>query len=229
MIKDLPKEELPRERLLKYGAQNLSNEELIAILFRTGVQNISSKDLANEVLKTFGNISNLKFVSIKKLSSIRGLGTVKAITLLAALELGKRVYDEHKVVDKLKLKNSNEIFKYFAKFIIHEFQEHFMVIYLDNHMNYITHKILFKGTINQSIVHPREIFKEAYLEGASMIVLMHNHPSGSLVPSSYDDEFTKNTVFIGNMMGIKVVDHLIVGNNDYFSYVEEGKLVHEKK
>jgi len=93
MIKDLPKEDLPRERMLKYGAQNLSNEELIAILFRTGTKNVSSKELAKEILKRFGRIDNLKFVSIKKISAIKGLGTVKAVTLLAALELGRRVYD----------------------------------------------------------------------------------------------------------------------------------------
>lgn len=227
MIKDLPKEDLPRERLLYYGAQNLTNEELIAILIRTGTHNISVKDLASRILSLAGNVSNLKYMTVKKISEIKGLGSVKAVTLLAALELGKRVYEDNKVFSKLKLNNSVDVFRYFSKYIINEFQENFMVIYLDNHKQYIKHKILFKGTINQSIAHPREVFKEAYLEGASLIVLMHNHPSGILIPSKADDELTQNIVNVGNMMGIKVLDHLIVGKGDYFSYIEEGKMIYE--
>ncbi len=227
MLKDLPTEDLPRERLLTYGAQNLSNEELISIILRTGTFNTSVKDLSTMILSQCGDITNLKYMTIKKMSEIKGLGTVKCATLLAALELGRRVYEENKLTTKLRINNSQDAFKYFSRYIIDDKQENFLVIYLDNQKQYINYKILFKGTINQSLVHPREIFKNAFLESASAIVVMHNHPSGLVLPSGKDDEFTKALVEAGELMGIKVLDHLVVGGGNYYSYIEEGRLRYE--
>lgn len=227
LIKDLPKEDMPRERLLKYGKENLSNEELIAIILRTGTKNKSSKDLANSILKKINSIEELRSININDLKKIKGLGDTKIITLLAALELGKRVYENDLIIDKLQINNSVDIYRYFSKYIIDEKQENFMVIYLDNHKQYISHKILFKGTINKSIVSPREVFKEAFLCDASAIVIMHNHPSGIVMPSKSDDETTNEILNAGNAFGIPLLDHLIVGNGDYYSYLEEGNLKYE--
>lgn len=227
MLKDLPTEDLPRERLLTYGAKNLTNEELIAIILRTGTINTSVKDLATMILSSCGEVTNLKYMTIKKMSEIKGLGTVKGATLLAALELGRRVYEENKLTPKIRIQNSLDAFRYFAKYIIDDQQENLLVIYLDNQKQYINYKILFKGTINQSVVHPREIFKEAFLESASAIIVMHNHPSGLVIPSKADDEFTSQLVKVGNIMGIQVLDHLVVGGGNYYSYIEKGKLRYE--
>lgn len=227
MLKDLPKEDLPRERLLTYGAKNLTNEELIAIVLRTGTMNTSVKDLATMILSSCGDITNLKYMTIKKMSEIKGLGTVKGATLLAALELGRRVYEENKLSPNIRVHNSLDAFRYFAKYIINDKQENFLVIYLDSQKQYINYKILFKGTLNQSLVHPREIFKEGFLESASAIIVMHNHPSGVLTPSRADDEFTSQLVRVGNIMGMQVLDHIIVGGGNYYSYIEEGRIKYE--
>jgi DNA repair protein RadC len=210
IYKDLPKEELPRERLLLYGSNNLSNEELLSIIIRTGTKNLSVKQLANNILKSINSISDLKDMSISSLTKIKGLGEVKSITLLAALELGKRVYDNNKITPKLKILNALDAYRYFNKYIVYSKQENLLVIYLDNQKQYITHKIVFKGTINQSIIHPREIFKEAYLTSSSSIIIMHNHPSGDLTPSNSDDNTTRSIASVGEIMGIRLLDHLIV-------------------
>jgi len=227
LLKNLPKEELPRERLLMYGVENLSNVELVSIILRTGTKGCSVKSLSENILKTCNTISDLKNLTINGLCKIKGLGHAKSVTLIAALELGKRVYDINKLEDKLKINNSLDAFKYFGKLIADEKQENFLVIYLDYQKKYITHKVLFKGTLNASLVHPREIFKRAFLESADAIILMHNHPSGKVSPSKADDETTEQLVKVGNLMGIQVLDHIIVGFNDYYSYIEEERLVYE--
>lgn len=227
LLKDLPKESLPRERLIKYGASNLTDEELLTILIRTGTKNKSCKMLASEILSKYKNIHDLKNMTIHKLNSINGLGKVKSITLLAALELGKRVYEEEEIKESMTIQNSVEAYIYFSKYIKDSKQENLLVIYLDNHKKYITHKIIFKGTINMSVVHPREIFKYALLEDASALIIMHNHPSGSLVPSKSDDETTSSVASTGSIMGIPMLDHLIVSKEGYYSYLEEGRIRYE--
>lgn len=227
MIKDLPTEDLPRERLLTYGAKSLSNEELLAIILRTGTVNMSVKDLATKVLSVSDGVSNLKYMTIKKISEIKGLGVAKSATLLAALELGRRVYEENRLAPKIKIQNAIDAFRYFSKYIINDKQENLLVIYLDSQKQFINYKVLFKGTLDQSIVHPREVYKEAYMQSASSIIVMHNHPSGVVFPSKADDEFTKQLATVGSIMGIQLVDHLVVGGGNYFSYIEEGRMRYE--
>ena len=227
LLRDLPKEEMPRERLLKYGEKNLSNEELIAIILRTGTKSISSKELASIILSNTKEISDLRNINVNKLKRIKGLGETKIITLIAALELGRRVYDEHRVKSKIKIRNSIDAFRYFSKYIMDDDQENLLAIYLDNHKQYISHNIMFKGSKKESVVSPQEIFKKAIEENASGIIIMHNHPSGIVLPSKSDDETTKAVAEVGNVVGIPLIDHIIVGNNRYFSYIEEGKLVYE--
>lgn len=219
MIKDIPLSERPRERLVKYGKENLSNEELLSIILKTGTKNYSVKDLSNHILKNFKNIKEMKYITINKLIEINGIGKVKAIELLAALELGKRVYyTEQK--EKVLLNSSKKIYEYFKNIFIEEYQECFYALYLDTKSKLISYKLLFKGTINSSCVHPREVFKNAFLESAYSIIVIHNHPSGDSTPSKEDIKVTKTLMEIGKIMAIPVVDHIIIGNNQYYSFYE---------
>lgn len=227
LLKDLPKSDLPRERLVKYGVSALSNEELITILLRTGTKNVSAKTLASNVLAYTKDISDLKNITLRDLNKIKGMGTAKSTNILAALELGRRVYEEYRIEDKIKITNAIDAYRYFSKLIEEDTQENFMVIYLDNQSQYISHKLLFKGTLNQSIVHPREVIKEALLINSNKLILMHNHPSGINTPSHSDDEVTKSIIEAGYIFSIKVLDHIIVGKNDYYSYQEEGRIKYE--
>ncbi len=219
MIKDIPLSERPRERLLKYGKESLSNEELLSIILKTGTKNYSAKELSNHILKNFKNIKEMKYITINKLTEINGIGEVKAIELLAALELGKRVYYVEQK-EKVLLNSSKKIYEYFKNIFIEEYQECFYALYLDTKSKLISYKLLFKGTINSSCVHPREVFKNAFLESAYSIIVIHNHPSGDPTPSKEDIKVTETLMQIGKIMAIPVVDHIIIGNNQYYSFYE---------
>lgn len=220
LIKEIPTDERPRERLVKYGASNLSTEDLIAIILKTGTKDYSSKFLAGEILKRVKDVSDLKKLNLSSLIKINGIGAVKAIEFLAALELGRRVYDSKKLDNNLKCNSANKIFNYFRSEIASSTQECFYCLYLDQHKKLIDKKLLFKGTLNRSFVHPREIFKEAYLASAASIICVHNHPSGNVIPSKDDIIVTNNLVKIGLLQGIPVIDHIIVSSNNYYSFYE---------
>ncbi len=220
LIKDVPQEERPRERLVKYGAKNLSTSELIAIILKTGTKDYSSKYLASEVLKLVNNVTDLKKLSLGKLININGIGAVKAIEFLAALELGRRVYEQKPLDNNLKCNSAYKIYKYFSSELACEKQEYFYCLYLNQQKKLIDKKLLFKGTLNKSLIHPREIFKGAYLSSAAYIICVHNHPSGNVIPSSEDINVTENLVKIGNLQGIPVIDHIIIADNNYYSFYE---------
>ena len=219
MIKEINKEERPRERLIKYGVSKLSNEELLSIILKTGTKNYSVKTLAKLILKEINNINDLKDITINKLINIKGIGKVKAIEILAALELGKRVYYLKENKDII-LNNSTKVYEYFKDILLYEKQENFIAIYLDSKSRLISYKKLFIGTLNTSCVHPREIFKYAFLESAYSIIVVHNHPSGEVDPSIPDIELTNNLFNIGRIIGIPILDHIIIGANKYYSFYE---------
>ena len=218
-IKDIPNNERPRERLLKYGVDSLSNEELLSIILKNGTKKYSVKTIAMILLNELGEMSNLKNISYNKLIKIDGIGSVKAVEIIACVEIGKRIYN---YVDKsdVLLNNSNVIFNYFKDLFLDKKQEYFYAIYLDSKSKLISYKMLFKGTLNSSCVHPREVFKHAYLESANSIIVIHNHPSGDPNPSKQDNEITKYLMEIGNIMALPVVDHIIFGHDRYFSFYE---------
>ena len=224
MIKDLPQEERPRERLKNCGVENLSNEELIAIILQTGTKDISVKEVAKEVLSILDNIADLQNKNYKQLEKIKGIGPCKASILLAAVELGKRINSKCNNIHHIKADNPKTIFDYYVSLLGLKKQEHFYAIYLDNKKRIIEDKQLFIGTINRSLVHPQNIFKEAYLLDASAIICLHNHPSGNVIPSKEDIKMTKQLVEIGNLFGIKIVDHIIIGNDKYYSFFENGDI-----
>ncbi len=223
-FKSIPQEEKPRERLEKYGVENLSNEELLAIILKTGSKKQNVKELANNILCTYKSIKNLKDLRINNLIKIDGIGRVKAIELLASLELGRRVYEEVDYNDLVSLTNPKTIINYFNKLFTDVKQEYFYVVYLDSKNKFIDKKLIYKGILNKSLVHPRDIFKEAYLLSACNFICIHNHPSGDATPSIEDVEVTRKLKEIGILHGINLLDHIIVGNNNYYSFYEDGNL-----
>lgn len=219
-LKEIPKIERPRERLINFGAESLSNEELLSILLKTGTKDVSVKELASTILNKIGEINKLSEMNYHVLSSIPGVGSAKACTLLAVVELSKRITRKNASLNNVIIKSADIAFDYFRYIFKDQKQEYFYVIYLDNKKRVIENKLLFKGTLNQSIVHPREVFKSACILSASSIICVHNHPSGNVEPSREDINLTKRLSEIGILMGIKVVDHLIISDDNYFSFLE---------
>ncbi len=224
LIKQLPESERPRERLVKYGAKSLSTEDLIAIILKTGTKDFSSKYLATQILKMVKSVSDLKSISLSNLIKINGIGVVKAIEFVAALELGRRVYDDVPLENNLKFNSAEKIYRYFRSELLGLNQEHFFCLYLDQNKRLIDKKLLFKGTLNKSLIHPREIFKWAYLSSAAYIICVHNHPSGNVIPSSEDINVTDALVKIGKLQGIYVIDHVIISRDNYYSFYENNAL-----
>ena len=219
-LKEIPKEDRPRERLINLGVENLSNEELLAIILKTGTKDISVRELADMILATVGGIQKLGNVNYQMLISIPGIGNAKACSVLVIMEVGKRIAKERTSLNNICIKSADVAFEYFKSIFEDKKQEYFYAIYLDNKKKAIETKLLFIGTLNQSIVHPREVFKEAYLLSASSIICVHNHPSGNITPSKEDIVLTKRLCDIGMLMGIKLVDHLIIGSDTYYSFLE---------
>lgn len=223
-IKDIPISDRPCERLIEHGAEALSNEELIAIIFKTGLRGTSAKDLATFLLSKVGNIKKMNDINYEYLKKIKGIGQSKACNLLAAIELGKRINREIDTIKNVKLNNTGLVYKFYKDKLGDKKQEHFYAVYLDNQKKIIGDKLLFIGTINYSLVHPREVFKEAYLLGASSIICVHNHPSGNPIPSKQDFDVTNTLISVGKILGIKVLDHIIICKNNYYSFLENNDI-----
>ena len=224
LIKDLPECEKPRERMLEYGVENLSNVDLSSIILRNGVKDISVKEVAINILNNVESINDLSSLGVRELSNIKGVGPVKAITLLASIELGKRVSIKEAKAN-MSLSNKEKIHEVFKKFFINENQEKFLAIFLDNKKCLINYKILFIGTNNASIAHPREVFMEAIKANASAVVVMHNHPSGNVLPSEEDKNITEKLIQSGHMLGIPLLDHIITNGEEYYSFYDEFKTI----
>ena len=223
-IKDIPKSDRPCERLIEYGVESLSNEELLAIIFKTGTKGNSAKDLGSELLSKIGNIKKLNDINLEYLKEFKGIGISKACNLLASIELGKRINREVDSLRNVKLNSAELVYKYYKEKIGDKKQEYFYAIYLDNGKKIIGDKLLFIGTVNYSLVHPREIFKEAYLLGASAIICVHNHPGGNPLPSKQDFEITNNLIEASKILGVKFLDHIIITKNNYYSFVENNDI-----
>ena len=217
-IKEIPKEERPRERLKEVCVEQLTNVEILSIILKTGTKNKNVKDLAIDILNHY-DLNKLKDISINDLMKIKGIGEVKAIELLASIELGKRIL--LKDVKKLEILDNPKIIWESSRYLLNDKkQEYFYCLYFDNKQRLIERKLLFMGTINRSITHLREIFKEAYKLSASSIVCIHNHPSNDVTPSKEDIKFTKNLFKTGELQGIPVADHIIIGDDSYYSFYE---------
>ena len=224
-VKDLPLSERPRERLQQVGAENLSNEELLSIILKSGTKKKSVKELSIDILKEVGEVKNLRNITKEILQKIEGIGMVQALTILSVMELGKRVYLDSRYDIKIILNSSASIFEYMKYQLWDKKQEYFKCLYVNQKKELIERKLLFMGTVNRSIVHPREVFKHAYLCSASGIICVHNHPSGDVYPSKEDIRLTNSLAEIGKLNGIPIIDHIIIGDDNYYSFYEEGEIV----
>ena len=215
-IKDLPKVERPREKLMQYGPEKLSNSELLAILLRSGKKGENVIELANKILKKFSKdeLPNLTFNDLKDYS---GLGPAKACEIVACFELGKRLLKDKKAEIYLKPK---EIWEELKDLRDHK-KEHFVIFYLDSRNQEIKREIISVGSLNANLVHPREVFEPAVRHLAAQVILAHNHPSGDPEPSEDDLEITKRLVETGEILGIKVVDHIIITKTGFISFKDK--------
>lgn len=220
-IKDMPKTERPRERLKQIGAKNLSDKELLAIILRTGTKEKNVEELALDILNEY-TLETLPETSLNKLIEIKGIGEVKAIELLALIELGKRMYIRTKK-ELVSLQSAREIYQKTRHLFINVNQEHLYALYFNVKKELLDTKLLFIGTVNESVAHPREVFKEAYRLSATYIVCIHNHPSNNTTPSKADIEFTNQITQTGILHGIKIVDHIISGYDNFYSFYEQKK------
>ena len=223
-IKDMSLLDRPRERLIKYGSKSLSDSEILAILIGSGNNKNSAKDLASIILNKCDGVNNLDKIDYNFLTKIDGIKETKACNILAAIELSRRINNKVRDLNGIKLTNVELVFNYYKDILKDETQECFYCVYLDVTKKVIKDKLLFKGTLNYSLVHPREVFKEAFLLNATAIICVHNHPSGNIEPSRQDIEITNNLVELGLIHGIKVLDHVIISDNSYYSFLENNKI-----
>lgn len=221
MIRDYPQNERPRERFVQNGPQSLSNHELLALLLGTGSREESVLQLANRMLAQFEGLRLLKDATLEELTQIKGIGMAKAIHVLAAVEVGRRIAS-HTLDERYVIRSPEDGAKYLMNEMRFLTQEHFVCLYL-NTKNQVIHKqTIFIGSLNASIVHPREVFKEAVRRSAASVICLHNHPSGDPTPSREDIEVTKRLAESGKIVGIELLDHLIIGENKYVSLKEKG-------
>ena len=223
-IKDWPEDE--REKLLKRGAAALSDAELLALVLRTGdaAAGKSAIDLGRELLERFdGNLRELAKAELNELQQIKGLGLAKAASIKAAFTLGSR-FQARRLETLERFTSPAQVFDFFHHELRDNRKELFLILLLDG-KNRITRKVqVSEGSLNQSIVHPREVFAPAVRESAAAVIFIHNHPSGDPAPSREDREITRRLKEAGEILGIKVLDHIIIGDGAYFSFVESGLL-----
>ena len=222
-IKDLPKEQRPYEKFLTHGASTLSDAELLAIILRTGTLGASSIDLSEAVLnrhESFQGLMGMQHLSMKQLMDIKGIGQVKAVQIKCIGELSRRMA---KTIAKERLSFSHPatIASYYMEDMRHQEQELLLCVMLDTKNSFLGDVMISKGTVNASLISPREIFLHALAHHAVNIILLHNHPSGNPTPSDEDVKVTEQISLAGDLIGIKLLDHIIIGDQKYISLREE--------
>jgi len=218
-----PKNERPRERLLQDGPQHLTEAELLGILLGKGTRRKTAIDLARELLDRYESLHKLFSRSPSELTTVKGIGSAKAAILSAAFELVRRI-QSRKDVDRPLFKRSSDVADHYLPLVRDLRKEVFKVLLLNRANRFIREVFVSEGTLDASIVHPRDVFKEALLEPAAGIILIHNHPSGNPSPSDEDLRITKQLVDAGRLLGIKVYDHIILAGESYRSLADEGLL-----
>lgn len=223
-IKDYPKEEKPREKLMMRGPEHLSNQELLAILIGSGTREKSALSVAEEMLAMDkGGLEHLRDCTVEELSLVRGIGAAKACHVVAAFELGRRVrFSSGAVKEQLSILNCSDIADIFMSELQDSKKEHFKTVLLDSQSKVISIETAAIGDLNTAIVNPREVFKSAVKKSAASAAFVHNHPSGDPTPSMEDINITRRLIECGNLLGIRVVDHLVIGSGKYISMRQEG-------
>jgi DNA repair protein RadC len=221
LLRDVPNDERPRERMQQFGAQALSNAELLAILLRTGTYAESAVRLAQKVLIEAGSLRNLVDMSTDQLMTIKGIGSAKAIQIKASVELGRRLA-RTSLSDTITIRSPQDVSDYLAEDLRYLQKEHFVCLFLNTKNHVIAQETLSMGSLNASIVHPREVFRAAIKRSSASIICVHNHPSGDPAPSPEDIQMTARLVEAGQIIGIEVLDHIILGDQNFVSLKEKG-------
>lgn len=222
-IKDIPEADRPRERLIRYGSEALSNSELLAIILRTGTKSETAIDMANRLISSKEGLKFLSNCTIQELSQIKGIGNAKASQIKAAVELGKRIKN-YRTDNKIKINSPEGIADLVMEDMRYLKKEYLKVIFLNTKNIVIDVKDLSIGSLNASVVHPREIYSEAIRRSSASIVICHNHPSGDPTPSQEDINITRRLHEVGKLVGIDLLDHVIIGDGCYISLKEKGIL-----
>jgi len=219
-----PEEDRPREKLLKKGAKSLSNSELLAILLRTGTSGVSAIDLSRDVLKRFGTFRNMAHTDRRDWNDFKGLGGAKIAQIQAVLEIGRRFREDEASVVRQKVNSAKDIVDILMPQMRDLKTEVFKVVYLDNNNHVLDITDAALGTVNHAMPIVREIIHTALQKFSVSIICVHNHPSTNITPSVQDKKFTKELSDAGKLMEIKLVDHIIIGDDSYFSFSDEGIL-----
>lgn len=224
-IKDWPEEDRPREKLLNKGAESLTEAELLAIILRTGNASTgqSALDHAHFLLKEFKDLRGIDAAPVRELRAVKGIGPAKAAQLKAALEIGRRMGQEKWEVGQ-SLRSSDDVFRHFRNQLEKEKREIFYVVLLTNKNRKIREVKISEGSLTASLVHPREVYNPVIRESAAAVIFVHNHPSGDPAPSPEDVEITRRLKEVGEVMGVRVLDHVVIGHNRYFSFSDRGML-----
>ena len=215
---------LPRERLVKEGVETLSNQELLAILLRTGTRQASVFEIAQKVLNSINSLTDLKKMTLQELQGLSGIGRIKAIELQAMIELGHRI-QKKETLEMESILSSQKLAKKMQQELGDKKQEHLVALYLNTQNQIIHQQTIFIGSATRSIAEPREILHYAIKHMATSLILVHNHPSGAVAPSRNDNQVTKLVKEACDLMGIVLLDHLIVSHSNYFSYREKTDLI----
>jgi DNA repair protein RadC len=223
-IKKWPEEERPRERLLKFGTGGLSTAQLLAIILRSGNRDKSAIELARELLMRFDGLKEVEDAAAAELSQIKGMGSAKVAQLKAAFELGRRLLQnqEDAALKNPSFKNGKEVYEYYRPKFYGMKKERFLCALLDTKNRVFKEIIVSEGTLTSSLVHPREVFRDAIKEAAASVMFVHNHPSGDPNPSKDDISITERLVETGRVIGINVLDHIIISDGKYLSLLEKG-------
>ncbi len=219
-MKDMPEEMRPREKLMVKGEANLSETELLAIILGKGTRELSALELANVMMVKYRSMRKIKEASLEELIEEKGIGPAKAVAIKAAIEIGRRMSQD--ILQKDTIKSPDDVKNIVMEEMRYFDREHFRVIYLDRKGGIMEMQDISIGGLHSSIVHPREVFKVAVKKSAASIILVHNHPSGDPTPSTEDIEVTRRLIEAGNIMGITVLDHIIIGDNTYCSLKTKG-------
>ena len=220
-IKEMPEDERPREKLIKYGAENLSNAELLALIIRVGNTNRTAVELSQDIYNKFGGLKALNYLTVKQLKEMKGIGTAKAVQIRSLVELSKRIASLNRE-EKDLVKSPRDVVQLLMPELRYLTQEVFKIILLDIKNQIISIPLISKGGLSSSIVHPREVFKEAIKHSSAAMILIHNHPSGIPDPSKDDINITKKLINAGQIVGIDVLDHIIIGDGIFVSMKEKG-------
>ncbi|MCH2172184.1 DNA repair protein RadC [Myxococcota bacterium] len=222
-VSDRPLIDPPRERLEHLGPRALGDAELLGLLLRTGGPGVSAREVGAAMLSRVGGLRGLACASGRELAACRGVGPVKAASVLASLELGRRLA-AHRLQAGTPLRTAEEVYRHFYPSLRDLRREQFLAVLVDGRHRVIRTELISQGTLNASLVHPREVFRCALREAAAALVVVHNHPSGDPAPSHEDRDITRRLVDAGELLGVRVLDHVVVAERGYLSFAEQGLL-----